>query len=45
MKILKKAFLYFVGAVSVAYDEAHKVYVEQSKKVRTNGAFSRIKIR
>jgi hypothetical protein len=40
MKYLRKAFLYFVGAVSIAYEEANKTVKEQQKKLnkKTNGA-------
>jgi hypothetical protein len=40
MKHLRKAFLYFVGAVAVAYEETNKAIKEQRAKLekKTNGA-------
>ncbi len=32
MNMFKKAFLYFVGAIAVAYEEAVKAVREQQKK-------------
>jgi hypothetical protein len=38
MDLFKKAFLYIVGAVAVAYEEASKVVKEQQKRMtRTDG--------
>ncbi len=38
MDLFKKAFLYVVGAVFTAYDEAAKVIKEQQKRMtRTDG--------
>ncbi len=38
MDLFKKAFLYVVGAVAVAYEEATKIVKEQQKRItRTDG--------
>jgi hypothetical protein len=42
MNIVKKTFLYIVGAVSIAYEEARKSMKEQQKKLAQNGRKTKI---